>query len=125
MTVGIVRDIATLNRYESRKFRGDKERGRIANKNRMCAFLGLPQSTLDIWEKRYPDFPTPVYKSKKVQGVGFLYYYSTRQIEDFIAKRVDKRVSKYEDIIERVKAREGLSKYGAFLERVGVESEVK
>lgn len=125
MTIGIVKDIATLNRYELRKFRGDKERGRIANKNRMCASLGLPQSTLDIWEKRYPNFPTPVYKSKKVQGVGFLYYYSTRDIEDFIAKRVDKRVAKYADIIKRVEVREGSSKYGAFLDRLGVESEVQ
>jgi hypothetical protein len=120
-----VKDTATLNRYELRKFKGDKAVGRIASKSRMCLLLGLPASTLDQWEKRYPAFPLPVYKTKAVRGASWHYYYSTREIEAFIVERVAGRVLRYQDIIKRVAKREGQSKYGAVLERLGLESEVK
>jgi hypothetical protein len=120
-----VKDTATLNRYELRKFGGNKAVGRIANKSQMCKLLGLPQTTLDQWEKRYPDFPLPVYKTKTVRGAGWHYYYSTREVEEFIVKREAGRVSRYEDIIKRVATRGGQSKYGAVLERLGIDSEVK
>lgn len=118
-------DTATLNRYELRKFGGKKAKGRLANKHQMCLLLGLPATTLDQWEKRYPDFPLPVYKTKTVRGAGWHYYYSTQEVEEFIVKREAGRLSKYQDIIKRVSGREGQSKYGAVLDRLGVNSEVK
>lgn len=125
MSVGVVRDIATLNRYELRKYRMGRAFDKIQSKARMSVSFGMNPSSLDQMERRYPDFPTPIYKSKMVAGSGWHYYYSTRQVEEFIAKRHAGRVKKYEDIIKRVESREGVSKYGAVLERLGIESEVK
>ncbi len=119
-------DTRELNRYHARKFSQGKKVGRIGTKGRLCKELGLPQSTLDQWELRHPAlFPKPIYKVKNTVGEGFRYYYSVMEIENFVADKVSGRVKAYREIVERVALRSGQSKYGAVLERLGVESEVK